>query len=302
MGQVSHVGHAGDIMLRIVFWFPECCVSQRWFIRRQVVQRIVEIRNMLDSKALSTMLRMIAAPLLAGLILVSTSAVAGNDPVRPPDVDTGKWKVYGQIYLWGADIGGETKVGDIDVPFDKILDNLEMAFMGTLAARRDKWMVFGDFIYLNVGATKTRNLIDADLDLKTFVTTAGGGYRLARGERSAFNLIAAARYLKLETDVTLIPAEPGNTQSQSVSESNIDAVIGFRGVVDLSDRWYLNYYADLGAGESDFTWQALAAINFRFSPLDVTLGYRYLEWEFDSGTPVEDLNISGPYAGVKWRF
>ena len=35
---------------------------------------------------------------------------------------------------------------------------------------------------------------------------------------------------------------------------------------------------------------------------DAGVGYRHLEWDFDNDDTFNDLNISGPYAGAKFRF
>ncbi|MBW1671251.1 MAG: hypothetical protein JRJ43_02045 [Deltaproteobacteria bacterium] len=54
---------------------------------------------------------------------------------------------------------------------------------------------------------------------------------------------------------------------------------------------------------SDLTWQASASISYRFDKFDTVLGYRYLDYEFDGDAElIDNLNISGPFAGVKFRF
>ena len=88
---------------------------------------------------------------------------------------------------------------------------------------------------------------------------------------------------------------------ESDSASNLDGVVGIRGRTDLSDRWYLTYYADVGTGDSDLTWQAFAGINYQFQAVDVTLGYQHLDWEFDDQL-LDDLEMSGPALGVKFSF
>jgi hypothetical protein len=253
--------------------------------------------------------RLVTAALLSALVMASAAAEDGPTTVQGVDADTGKWKVYGQVYLWGASISGKTKIGDVDVPIDDIVDKLEGAFMGNLLARKDRWVWFLDTVYLNVSGNKTVQsggppaTVDAALDLKTLVATGGGGYRLTRSETASLHILGGVRYLKLDADVALNPVTPpGPGRSESESDSNTDAVIGLRGAVNFSEKWYMNYYADIGAGGSDLTWQALAAINYRFRPLDIALGYRYLYWDFEKGSLIEDLDISGPYAGVKWRF
>lgn len=96
-----------------------------------------------------------------------------------------------------------------------------------------------------------------------------------------------------------IGGTPGNF---SESDTSWDAVVGVRGDVVLADRWSLTYYADIGAGQSDLTWQVLAAVNYQINNFDIVLGYRYLDWEFDDFGSFDNLNISGPFLGAKVKF
>jgi len=57
-----------------------------------------------------------------------------------------------------------------------------------------------------------------------------------------------------------------------------------------------------GTGDSDLIWQAIGGLAYKFKKSDVLLGYRYLEWDFDNNDVFDDMNISGPYAGLKIRF
>ena len=70
----------------------------------------------------------------------------------------------------------------------------------------------------------------------------------------------------------------------------------------LGDRWFLPYYADVGGGGSDFTWQASAGIAFKAARwADIALVYRYLAWDI-GGDVIEDIDFSGPALGVVFRF
>lgn len=46
------------------------------------------------------------------------------------------WVYTAFVYLWGANLGGETVTGEyVDVRFSDILDNLDFGIMGTVEAR-----------------------------------------------------------------------------------------------------------------------------------------------------------------------
>ena len=66
--------------------------------------------------------------------------------------------------------------------------------------------------------------------------------------------------------------------------------------------WYFSFYGDIGTGESDLTWQAMAQIAYRFKWFDVSLGYRHLDWDFEDNAALDDLSVSGPYVGIKFTF
>ena len=242
----------------------------------------------------------------------ATAAEGGGDRAEvfggaPAD----RWVYGAEVYMWGAGVGGETTSGsDVDIDFDDLFKDLQLGFMGSLAASKGQWTLFGDFIYLDVeDDTKgTVNILGepvptkVDVELKGFITTLGGAYRVLETDSTRLNLLAGARYLwlKADLDVDIGSLGAGGSESDTVW----DGVVGLRGKTDLAKKWYLTYYADVGAGNSKSTWQALAGINYRFQKVDAVVGYRYLEWDFDKGDMLnfDDLNLSGPFAGVKFRF
>lgn len=220
-----------------------------------------------------------------------------------------RWIYGAEVYLWGASVGGKTVTGDdIDVSFTDLVPKLDLGFMATLAASKGEWTAFADFIYLDVSddIKSTANIIgrpvrlELDAELKGFVTTLGGAYSFFDSGGTRLNAILGARYewldLELEFDVGPFKAKVSDTGR------TWDAIVGLRGKTDLSDKWYLTYYADIGTGQSDLTWQALAAVNYRFRKVDAVLGYRYLKWDFDDKNLLDNLHLTGPFAGVKFFF
>jgi hypothetical protein len=60
-------------------------------------------------------------------------------------VDKNEWRLGAEIHLWGASVAGKTVSGsDIDVDFDDLLKNLDLAFMGVFGAQKGKWSLFAD--------------------------------------------------------------------------------------------------------------------------------------------------------------
>ena len=233
-------------------------------------------------------------------------------------VEKDEWEQSLAVYLWGAGISGQTARGTgVDVDFKDILDNLNFAAMGAYHARKGKWSVLADVIYMDIGNDKRFELqppigsgtlpATVSADIASWVVQFGGGYNLYDdGEGTRTDVTFGARFLDLSTeilvdfDLSIPDAEIDIPLSQSAK--NWDAIIGMRGVVSLGDRWFMPWGANIGTGDSDFTWQAMAGVGFKASSwADIALTYRYLKWEFDAGM-LDDLSISGPQLGVIFRF
>lgn len=220
-----------------------------------------------------------------------------------------KWETHLDVYLWGASIGGRTANGsDLNVSFDSLLKNLEMGFMGTFGARKGKFSMFADLIYLDVGKTANNKgeyngqPIEgkSKLELTGWVSTLAGGYSLMNSERTTLDLILGARYLNLDSDFKFRSDDVDVISD--LSGTFWDGVVGLNGKTHLGEKWYFAYYADLGAGDSDFTWQTRLGFGYNLKKHSLFFGYRYLDWEFKSGGELNDLNFHGPYAGVKFSF
>jgi hypothetical protein len=80
----------------------------------------------------------------AAVLLPSASHAQGN-------IDAWEWRA--SIYGWFPGIEGETRFPSgaggpsINVDADTLLENLKMAFMGTLEARKGQWGGLADWFY-----------------------------------------------------------------------------------------------------------------------------------------------------------
>lgn len=225
------------------------------------------------------------------------------------------WQFKAGVYLYAAGIKGETASGsDLDISFTDLINNLDMAFMGNVEARKSKWSLAADVIYLDVGADGGGRVpiesapglsvkVDADVKLRAWVLGFTAGYRVLKSEQATLDLIAGTRYLEirsiLDTSIQLGPL----ARSREVAESgsNWDAIVGVKGDVYLKDNWYAPYYLDVGTGDSDLTWQIAGGIGYKFDWGDAYLLYRYMAWDFN-GSELDNLNLSGPQMGVNFRF
>jgi len=243
--------------------------------------------------------------MLALALLFSGTSVAAQNFVED------KWQWSGAAYFWGASIDGTSDSGaDVQVGLDTIIDNLKFGAMGTLNAQKGNLSFFGDLIYLDLGDTTSTTVpvlgvpvpVSADIDLKGLISTAGVGYQIYDQSGTKLEALGGARLLKFDSDINI--SVGGRNTRLGSSTPNWDAIVGLRGSTDLSEKWYLNYYADIGTGDSDFTWQALVGVNYRMKKADITAGYRYLSWDFgqDSYSGFSALDLSGFYLGARFDF
>jgi len=240
------------------------------------------------------------------------------------------WKFHAIIYGYLPDIGGTTTFpagtgSSINVDANTILDHLKFTFMGTFEAQKGKWGAFTDLMYLDVGGSKSNRRdisvggiqlpagVDSNLtlDVKGTIWTIAGEYRLDQTPNSTFDVFVGARYASLKqkldyefsADVGPITG-PGRSGSTQAKISNWDGIVGAKGRLAFGDRreWFVPYYIDVGTGDSDLTWQAIAGLGYAFSWGEVLAVWRYLDYDFKSGKKIESINFNGPAIGVAFHW
>lgn len=77
--------------------------------------------------------------------------------------------------------------------------------------------------------------------------------------------------------------------------------MGVKGKLRLGNgQWFMPYYADIGAGSSNWTWQALLGVGYAFDWGDVSLSVRSLSYNFDKNDA--DLRMTGPVLGASFHW
>lgn len=246
------------------------------------------------------------------------------------------WTFAVEPYLWLAGVDGTLKYdlppgggGGADVGLT--LEDLSFAFMLNGEARKGKWSVFADAAYVDIDSNNSEvtsirfagpggqveATVDVDAGGGTSITgtevALAGGYTVARGSASSLDVFAGARYFTLEASTSwFLDAEvtgpgPGQVFARSGTVSkrvNLwDGIVGLRGALSFGGgRWYVPVYLDAGTGSSALTWQAVAGLAYRFSWGDLHLAYRYLAYDMDDDKLLQDVSLSGPAFGARFRF
>lgn len=207
------------------------------------------------------------------------------------------WQFGAEAYMWGAQVDGDTTSGSpVQLDFDDILDSLHLGFMGLFTAQKNKWSLIADVIYLDLQDDETVSSVAVSAELKGWIINSGVGYNLINSKNLRLDVLGGVRYHYLDAEL-----KEGSIRVEE-SSGIWDGIVGIRGNILLTDKWYLPYHLDVGTGESDFTYQALGGIGYRFSKCEIVAGYRYLSWEYDGHNILDDLSLYGPFAGIKFNF
>jgi hypothetical protein len=265
---------------------------------------------------------------MTGALFGATQAGAQS---AQPNWDTGRWQFAATVYAYLPSIGGSLTVpadasgGGINIDASKLVDNLNFAFMGTLDAHNGRWGMFTDVLYLDVGGdeSKTRDFTlgsiglpssttaDLRLDLKGWIWTVAGEYRLVSDPAWKVDALAGARLFDVRSTLgwsiygDLGPiATTGRSGSKDVGDSVWDGIVGLKGTYAFGDnhQWIVPFYVDVGTGQSDLTWQGAIGLGYNFSWGGLLAMWRYLDYNFKSGSAVQDMNFNGPMAGVQFRW
>jgi len=241
--------------------------------------------------------------LILALLFGATTALA-------QEKSADQWQYDFQVYLWGASIKSTTVTGDsVNMNFGSILSNLDFVVMTTLGARKNKFSMLADVIYMDLSDSETRRKEflgypvtgRLNVDLSSWVLNLIGGYNLVDNDKNVFDIAAGARYLDLEVEANL----KINNQKRTVggSDQMWDGVVGFKGRHYYPDGYYFNYYADVGGGDSRLTYQGVVNFAYDYRKFTGIVGYRYLKWDFGHGSQaLDDMVIHGPYVSAKWSF
>lgn len=241
-----------------------------------------------------------------------------------------EWQFRATIYGWLPDIDGTTAFptgtgSSINVDARQIIDTLKFTFMGTFEAYKGRWGVLTDLVYLDVGGSKSENRdlsidhvtlpsgisANTTLDIKALVWTVAGSYRIATDPGATFDVVAGARLLDLKqtlgwqfsADIGGV-SPPPRSGSHEIKAKVWDGIVGVKGRLAFGgDReWFVPYYADVGTGDSELTWQGVAGLGYAFRWGELFAAWRYLDYKFKSGSPIEDVNLNGPALGVAFRW
>ncbi len=269
---------------------------------------------------------------MKSIVAAASCAAAMLSPSGALAQATSDWQMGLTIYGWFPSVrasttfsppSGSSGGSDISVDAADILENLKFVFMGSFEARNGRWGGFTDLVYMKLGDSKsqTRDFLlgsqqvpadvsgKLDYELKSTVWTLAGEYRAIAEPGLELDTFLGARMVDVDQTVDL--ALSGNvgsialadrSTSRRASLNHWDAIVGVKGRMSFgADRaWFVPYYADIGTGESDMTYQLMTGVGYAFKWGEIVAQWRYLDYDF--GDKVNSLYLNGPAVAVNFRW
>jgi len=253
----------------------------------------------------------------------------------------GKWHATIAPYLWAPTMKANVQFTVPAVPFPSVAggpaalhgsikvtpgDFLSTVNSGALLdidARQGNVEVFGDYIYVNSTSNSSKSALvtlpghaPVPVTVATSARSAvsiwelAAGFSLAHGHNADLNLFSGWRQfpvnVNLGYNVTIgskgLPQFYGTYVTRQLAG---DVIFGLRGTAYFGDgRWFVPYYADMGVGANNQSWQGYTGAGYAFKHgQTILLAYRTLNYnDFPYNADIQKFTMNGPLLGYTFKF
>ena len=235
-----------------------------------------------------------------------TPAAANAQESAGPDSGSPEgWVIEITPYLWAAGLDGDTAANgtgsEIDTDYSFFsLDNLDFALGTSLEARKGRWGMLYDAMYVE--------LSDAFERSPSSEVEVSGGFVETLGSMKAVNgrpleLLFGLRYVALKATVDVAPIPRA-----SARETWLDPLVGLTFRHAFNDRWFVALRGDIGgfgisSDSSELSTNVSATFGWRIGDRAALRGgYRMLQMDFDGDSLVLDATLQGYVVGMSWIF
>lgn len=240
--------------------------------------------------------------LIIAMALVASPATAGDD-----------WEFTLTPYLWFAGLNGQvasvpgSPPADVDASFSDILDNLDMGLFLAGGARKGRWGMTADLMYIDLsagGEFPGPEFSDVNLETSMWMVSGVGTYRAYGDDGPFVDLVAGFRFWDVDSDLMLHAGAYPDTLIES-GANWFDPMVGARGRTPIGEsRFSFGGHVlagGFGAG-SDMMWDLRADFGYHWEKTALILGYRYLDVKYEDSDFLFDVTQDGPILGFIWNF
>ena len=245
---------------------------------------------------------------LLSLLTLSPSFIFASD-------EEDSWKFHIVSYAWLA--GQEGTVGtlpglppaDIDINFtDDILGSINGALMMIGEARKGSFGLSMEVTYSDIESDigiPGQYFITTTSRSKTWMVSASAFYRLLETDRAFLDGLGGIRYWSVDSELSLNNNLLGRYAINN-QEDWFDPIVGLKGKTMIgASKFYLSGFiliGGFGAG-SDFMWDANFNLGYSWTDaIATTIGYRYLDVDYENDDFLYDVSQEGLVLGLSWRF
>lgn len=223
------------------------------------------------------------------------------------------WRVdFAPLYFWASSIGGDVTAGPAELPvkldFADAVDHLGGFFSFHLEAAKGRWGVLTDvnFFSLKTGSeflVGRDTVVNGSAELDNVMFEAAGSYLVI--PKASLAVIGGVRTYTMSPRISF-DTPLGASTPIDASQTSANGFVGFTYRPRLANKLWLVSRADAGAGNADFTWSVLAAVEYRFKPwggLDV--GYKALGIDVTGGNNElrgYDVTHHGPIFALNFHW
>ncbi len=225
------------------------------------------------------------------------------------------WDFHIASYAWLAGQNGSVATlpglppADIDIDFyDDIQDNINGALMLIGEARKGRFGIAMDMVYTDIeddSFIPGQNFNTVTSQTTNLIVSATGFYRLVANDLASIDGLAGVRYWTVDSELTLSGVLAGSYGIDN-SEDWFDPIIGLKGRAMLGDsKFFLSGFLIIGGfgASSDFMWDVNATLGYQWGEIfSTTIGYRYLDVDYENDGFLYDVAQHGPTFGLSWRF
>jgi len=239
----------------------------------------------------------------------SPDQAGGTPAAQSAPVADDNWHVGITPYLWFAGLHGTVGFGGyesgVHASFGDIFSYFNIGFMGTVEARKNRFLLPVDVMWMRLSDNKGLPLspfpgvTSIKVKVDETILTPKVGYRLLDQQKLKADGTIGIRYFHLGENLSLQPSNLNNSQSANWA----DVVAGGRITLPVSPKAAIMVLGDAGAGGANLDYQVAGILSYKIKPSIILQGgWRYLDVDYQpSSTFVYDMVTSGVLIGATFN-